>query len=68
MITVCNKAALFEEIKPHLNGLSLGEINRLVEHINKDSLEDFVEFINASKNKQIKVIYEIHKETFAKYL
>ena len=68
MITVCNKAALFEEIKPHLSGLSLGEINRLVEHINKDSLEDFVEFINASKNKQIKVIYEIYKETFAKYL
>lgn len=67
MIT-CSNTELFEIIKPHLSGLALGEVHRLIVHINKDTLEEFEEFVNESKNKTIKVIYDIHKDAFSQYL
>lgn len=55
---------LFEVVKPHLETLSLGEVYRLTKHLRNDSLGEFKHFVNKSKNKNIKVIYDTNKCVF----
>ena len=49
---------IFDKVEPHLESLSLGEIDRLVKHASEDSEDEFKKFLNASNNKSIRVIFE----------
>lgn len=59
---------LFEKLKPHLSGLSLGEINILMSHISDDDFETFTEYIKHNKNKHFKVFYDINKQLLKEYM
>lgn len=63
-----NREHLFDAIKVHICTLSLGELNRLIRHINKDSLEEFLVFVDKPKNKNIKAIYEKNKHAFEEFM
>lgn len=68
MFTDCNKPDMFAIVSPHISGMHLGEINRLIDHMNNDTFDEFTEYIAETHNNKFKTFYEINRTTLEQYM
>ena len=59
---------VFEAISPFLSGMSLREINDLLEHMSSDTMEEFEEWAAESGSSKYKVFLDINREVIKDYL
>lgn len=59
---------VFEAISPFLSGMSLREINDLLEHMSLNTMEEFEEWVAESGSSKYKVFLDINKEVIKDYL
>ena len=59
---------VFEAISPFLSGMSLREINDLLEHMSSDTMEEFEEWAAESGSSKYKVFLDINREVLKDYL
>lgn len=72
MDSMINKALVnpdvFEAINPFLSGMSLREINDLLEHMSSNTMEEFEEWVAESGSSKYKVFLDINREVIKDYL
>lgn len=51
-----------ERLKPHLSGMSLGEISIIIDHINNDTYEEFEDYVSECKLRSFKVFFNTNKD------
>ena len=72
MDLMINKALVnpdvFEAISPFLSGMSLREINDLLEHMSSNTMESFEEWVAESGSSKYKVFLDINREVIKDYL
>lgn len=72
MDSMINKAlispSVFEAISSFLSGMSLREINDLLEHISSDTMSEFEEWVAESGSSKYKVFLDINREVLKDYL
>ena len=72
MDLMINKALVnpdvFEAISPFLSGMSLREINDLLEHMSSNTMEKFEEWVAESGSSKYKVFLDINREVINDYL
>ena len=70
--SMINKALVnpdvFEAINPFLSGMSLREINDLLEHMSSNTMEEFEEWVAESGSSKYKVFLDINREVIKDYL
>ena len=59
---------VFEAISPFLSGMSLREINDLLEHMSSNTMEAFEEWVAESGSSKYKVFLDINREVIKDYL
>ena len=59
---------VFEAISPFLSGMSLREINDLLEHMSSNTMEEFEEWVAESGSSKYKVFLDINREVIKDYL
>lgn len=59
---------VFEAISPFLSGMSLREINDLLEHMSSNTMEAFEEWVAESGSSKYKVFLDINREVLKDYL
>lgn len=58
----------FEAISPFISGMSLREINDLLEHMSSNTMEEFEEWVAESGSSKYKVFLDINREVIKDYL
>ena len=70
--SMINKALVnpdvFEAINPFLSGMSLREINDLLEHMSSNTMEEFEEWVAELGSSKYKVFLDINREVLKDYL
>lgn len=59
---------VFEAISPFISGMSLREINDLLEHMSSNTMEEFEEWVAESGSSKYKVFLDINREVIKNYL
>lgn len=59
---------VFEAISPFLSGMSLREINDLLEHMSSNTMKAFEEWVAESGSSKYKVFLDINREVIKDYL
>ena len=59
---------VFEAISPFLSGMSLREINDLLEHRSSNTMEEVEEWVAESGSSKYKVFLDINREVIKDYL
>ena len=59
---------IFNQLKPHLNGMFLGDIHILLNHIENDTFTEMKEWADRTVNMQYKVFFTIVQNVLMDYM